>query len=212
MTSNEPLTPGEEVLAAFESEPDLRRILQPEHLTKVIAELRACENVLQGTALLCQWSLRYPNTTGYLLGAIAKDPVASLELAPVILSYSSDPDSADEILAKAFPGLTGPYRDAAADRPGVRQILKLPEGVGYEAVPEPDPSWLWPKGKPFPDADTVEGVQARLNSLGYGAGPVNGEWSDLTRRAFVRWQIHEAFTPTGELDERSIEELAFQTD
>jgi peptidoglycan hydrolase-like protein with peptidoglycan-binding domain len=50
-------------------------------------------------------------------------------------------------------------------------------------------------------------MQARLNFFGYGAGPVTGEWSPLTRRALARWQIRAGLEPTGELDDDTVDRL-----
>lgn len=216
MSEEQPATPGTSALAHLEGDVDRFRITQPRDVAPALEELLAVDDLLGRIVLLGGWSLDYRWATSYLLEVIAQDPAVSLELAPTILGCAivnsgPAPDGADAILAAAFPGLTGPWRDAAADRPGVRRRLKIPDGVGYEVVPTPEPSWLWPIGKPFPPADRVEGVQARLNYLGYGAGPVNGEWNEATRRAFVRWQVMRGLTPTGELEDEAIEDLRFQT-
>lgn len=44
--------------------------------------------------------------------------------------------------------------------------------------------------------------------LGLGAGPVTGEWNELTRRAFSRWQVFRGQEPSGELDYFDPESLA----
>ncbi|HEX7704058.1 MAG TPA: peptidoglycan-binding domain-containing protein, partial [Kofleriaceae bacterium] len=160
------------------------------------------------------WAVDFPKATSQLLRVIARDPETSFELAAAVLGTrvmqaGSRGEDTDDVLVAAFPRLRGPLRDAAADRPGVRELVGLAEGVGYESIPEPDPSWLWPADKTFPPADTIEGVQARLNFIDLGAGPIDGEWSELTRRAFVRWQVLNGFEPTGELDDDSISRISF---
>jgi hypothetical protein len=118
---------------------------------------------------------------------IARDQDTATEIAPTILAARVlDREDVDEILAAAFPRLTGAYREAAADREGVRRMLGISEPL---SIKPPEPAWLWPSGKPYPPVDTIAGVQARLNYLELGAGPVDGEWTDLTRRALVRWEV-----------------------
>ena len=202
------ITPGARSLEMVEHDQDLPHILYAVNLKPAQDELLNVD-VPHGIALLARWGLDYPTATGELLSRLAKDPESALKLAPIVLGVTNHwlEDEFDEILAAAFPQLTGPWRDAAVDRSGVRELLKLPLGAGYEVVPKPDPSWKWPIGKPFPSGDTVEGVQARLNYFGRGCGPVTGEWNEMTQRALMRWQIENGIEPTGELDEDTIFEL-----
>ncbi|HEX7704060.1 MAG TPA: peptidoglycan-binding domain-containing protein [Kofleriaceae bacterium] len=174
-------------------------------------ELRAIESLPDRAVMLGGWASDFPRATSQLLRVIARDPVTSLELASTVLAAGVDRgvvgDNIDEVLIAAFPKLTGPLREAAADREGVRTHVALEDDL--ESLPPPDPSWLWPVGRLFPAPETVEGVQARLNFRNLGAGPVNGTWNELTRRAFVRWQVLNGFEPTGELDARAIDTLRF---
>jgi hypothetical protein len=55
--------------------------------------------------------------------------------------------------------------------------------------------------------DTIEGVQARLNNLGYPCGPANGEMNDETRTALERFQRRFLLEPTGEIDDATREKL-----
>ncbi len=210
---SEAMTPGTRLLSVIEGDEGLSHILPSLDLTAAVEELLAAPSVLGGMVVLGDWAFDYPNTTGQLLRVIARDTGSSVKLAPMILgcgivNSGKLSHDADEVLSAAFSELTGAWRDAAADRPGVRELLQLPEGVDYEAVPRPESSWLWPIGKPFPPAHTVEGAQARLNYLGRGCGPVTGEWNAPTRRALTRWQVDRGMDPTGELDDETIEELA----
>lgn len=200
---------GTEQLAALERDVDRRRVAMPVDVADALDELVALESVGKRVVLLNKWANAYPHATSQLLRVIARDPNTSLELAPTVLANELiGGEDGNDVLVAAFPSLVGALREAAADRIGER--------VGLEEDPRttvraPDPSWLWPVGKPFPPADTVEGVQARLNYLELGAGPVDGEWTDLTRRAFVRWQVLNGFEPTGELDPICTEDLGVAT-
>ena len=197
-------------LASLENDVDRLRIAQARDVSTALAELRATEGIFSRVALLGKWWVDYPKATSQLLRVIERDPAIAVELAPTMLAADVLRDEyIDDILAVAFPDLEGPFREAALDRPGVRKRLKI--GDHKPSVPPPDPAWLWPAGKPFPPADTVEGVQARLNYLDLGAGPVDGQWTDLTRRAFVRWQVLNGIEPSGELDYESSDRIGLNT-
>ena len=207
-------SPGTQALASLEDDVDRLRIREPSDVAAAAVELRALDALDDRIVALGGWALHYPRATSQLLGAIARDPDVSRELAATILGCTVGncgpaPDDADDILATAFPQLTGAWREAAADRPGVRARLGLPDEP--PAVPAPEPGWLWPLGEPFPPAERVEGIQARLNYLGYGAGPVSGDWTPELQRAFTRWQVASGLEPTGEVDADAVERLSFQT-
>ncbi len=56
--------------------------------------------------------------------------------------------------------------------------------------------------------DSISGVQARLNHLGYKAGPVDGVMNDQTKAAISAFQIRIGYeAPNGELDDRTREAL-----
>lgn len=56
--------------------------------------------------------------------------------------------------------------------------------------------------------DTISGLQARLNNLGYKAGPVDGQLNDRTKAALRDFQIRIGYdNPTGEPDDRTREAL-----
>lgn len=203
------MTPGTTELAFLDADVDRLRIASARDVTMAIEELRAETSTLGRVALLGEWLLAYPRAMSRLLSVIAHDADLAYELAPAVLATAVlEREDVDDILAAAFPKLTGAYREAAVDRVGIRRRLGIKEPV---RVGPPDPSWLWPSKKRFPAIDTIEGVQARLNYLDLGAGPINGEWTDLTRRAFARWQVLSGLEPTGELDYDMPEELALRT-
>jgi hypothetical protein len=196
-------------LASLDADIDRLRLSSAADVETALAELRAVSSVFSRAVLLGGWSLAYPRATSQLLRVIARDLDSAAEFAPTILAARVlETDDADGVLIAAFPTLTGVLREATADRAGVRRCLGISEPI---SVQPPEPTWLWPSGKPFPEADTIAGVQARLNYLDLGAGPINGEWTDLTRRAFTRWQVLNGFEPTGELDADTPHELALMT-
>jgi hypothetical protein len=198
---------AETELASLDGDVDRLRISSRADVSDALAELLAQPTILGRVVALGEWLLAYPRATAQLLRVIAADREASVALASTVLAARIlDDEDADDILVTAFVDLAEPLRDAAADRPGVRRRV----GATTTPLAPPDPAWLWPEGKPLPPADTVEGVQARLNALGLGAGPVDGEWTELTRRAFVRWQVLRALEPTGELDIESIDQLGLE--
>jgi hypothetical protein len=47
----------------------------------------------------------------------------------------------------------------------------------------------------------VEGVQQRLNNLGFGCGAVDGDVGPKTRRSLIEFQNHTGLTPSGVADE-----------
>jgi N-acetylmuramoyl-L-alanine amidase len=56
-------------------------------------------------------------------------------------------------------------------------------------------------------ADTVSGAQARLNNLGFGAGPVDGELGAGTRRALRLFQEEQGLEASGALDDTTRDAL-----
>lgn len=202
------MTAAEE-LESLEGDLDRLRIASSGDVATALSELQALDSPRSRSAILGGWWVKYRNATSQLLRVIARDQEMAEQFASTLLACEVLPaDHVDDVLALAFPALTGAFRDAAMDRSGVRERLRIDEQL---ALPKPEAGWLWPEGKPFPPGDTVEGVQARLNYLGLGAGPVTGEWTDLTQRAFVRWQVLTGLAPTGELDLESTERLTLVT-
>lgn len=53
----------------------------------------------------------------------------------------------------------------------------------------------------------LSGVQARLNSLGFACGPVDGVWGPRTRRAVESFQAHYRIPVTGQVDEATRQRL-----
>lgn len=204
--------PGTDELAALENDLDRLRMEMAVDVSDALAQLVATNPLFERTAQLATWIVSFPSATSQLLRVIARDRSASRNLAATVLGCGvAESDDVDEVLAVAFPDLTGPLRDAAADRAGVRRRVGITEGAGYAPVSPPDPAWRWPVAKPFPSVETTAGVQARLNYLELGAGPIDGEWSELTRRAFARWQVLNGFEPSGDADLDAIEFLELTT-
>lgn len=62
---------------------------------------------------------------------------------------------------------------------------------------------------PLIDVADIRGVQARLNNLGYGVGPVDGELNERTRAALKEFQQRLGYAaPTAALDRRTLDALA----
>ena len=199
-------------LTLLETNPDLMRARDPSLLVHARGELLAADEGIERVALLSEWVVEFPRAASRLLVEGIYDKDFSAEIASTVIACEIiDADLKDRILAAAFPRLEVAIRDAAADRPGVRTIVRLEPNVGYVSVPKPDPTWLWPVGVPFPPVDSVAGIQARLNYLDLGAGPPTGMWNDATARAFVRFQVLNALEPSGEQDFESAERLALLT-
>jgi peptidoglycan hydrolase-like protein with peptidoglycan-binding domain len=53
----------------------------------------------------------------------------------------------------------------------------------------------------------ISGVQARLNNLGYGAGPCDGVLGQRTRAALRLFQEDQEIDVTGEPDRATLDEL-----
>jgi hypothetical protein len=48
---------------------------------------------------------------------------------------------------------------------------------------------------------------ARLNYLGFGAGPLVDEWTAAASIAAARFQVYDGLDPTGTLDDADLERL-----
>jgi hypothetical protein len=53
----------------------------------------------------------------------------------------------------------------------------------------------------------ISGIQARLNNLGFDAGPADGQWTEKTREALKEFQEKHGMTATGEADQATQDEL-----
>ena len=53
----------------------------------------------------------------------------------------------------------------------------------------------------------ITGFQTRLNNLGFGAGPVDGELGPRTRDAIQRFQTSAGIEETGEMDDQTGQKL-----
>jgi len=209
-------SPGTRAMETFEGERDARLAQLHGMLAPAIDELRAADGLLPRLALLASWALHYPAAIVHLFDIIGRDRALAEELAPSLLAVSYQLDSTllpaiDDALIAAFPTLAGAYREAAAERPAIRAAFGLIEGTDYHAIPALDPAWKLGAGAPYPPATEVAGIQARLNYLGYAAGPITGAWSEVTRRALARWQLHQGIDPTGETDADTIDKLDWET-
>lgn len=55
--------------------------------------------------------------------------------------------------------------------------------------------------------DMLEGVQARLDNLGYDVGPINGKMTEKTALAIRRFQASQSLNETGQLDKHTTDHL-----
>ena len=76
-----------------------------------------------------------------------------------------------------------------------------------EAIPDP-------VGQPSTDAYTgfVSRVQEKLNQLGFGAGPANGDFGEKTQAALAQFQLSRTLPASGQLDDRTLAELGVERD
>jgi hypothetical protein len=104
--------------------------------------------------------------------------------------------------------LTEPY-EGTTDGDGVAEVpiptgarrgtLEVGQGDAKKVV-EVDLGHLDPH-------DSVSGVQARLNNLGYGAGEVDGELNGRTERALRQFQSRQGLEITGRPDDETCDKL-----
>ena len=202
------MTVGSDALASLEQDADRLRTARAADVSEAVAELVAMPSIRRRIAVLGEWWVTYRQATSRLLHVVARDVDLAAKLASTVLACDVlDDDDIDDVLAAAFPRLSNAFGAVAGERPGVRNRLGMPA----LPVTRVEPGWLWPVGRCFPDADTIEGVQARLNFLGFPAGPVDGEWTERTQHAFSSWQARNGFEPNGELGDDEVEHLRLTT-
>lgn len=203
-------------LRAADTDTVLRIAGSPSTLRPWIDELKALPPAELHVQLL-QWMQEAPNGLGLLLRAVAEDDAVAAHVAQALLLKLTiwNLDSAmegdvDRVLVRAYPALQDPQREWVAERPGVAEALGLSEGRDFERTTLGNLSLYdrWPRGKPLPPTDTVEGIQARLVREGYDPGPVAGEWNARTRKALYRFQWESNHPHPGDLDDLTREWLA----
>src|SRR5262245_31573249 len=74
-----------------------------------------------------------------------------------------------------------------------------------EAIPDPQ---IRPQSGPY--SELINKVQERLNTLGFDAGPVNGEFGEKTQAALAQFQLGATIPASGQLDERTLAELGIK--
>mgnify|MGYP003575909214 FL=1 len=71
-----------------------------------------------------------------------------------------------------------------------------------EAYPDPEnPAYA------DPYSGFIAQVQERLRTLGFDAGPVNGDFGSKTQAALTQFQLSVAIPASGQLDDRTLAEL-----
>jgi peptidoglycan hydrolase-like protein with peptidoglycan-binding domain len=76
-----------------------------------------------------------------------------------------------------------------------------------EAHPDPD--------KPISQGEyfgVISEVQEKLRSLGFDAGPPNGDFGAKTQAALAQFQLSRTIPASGELDDQTLAELGVQRD
>ncbi len=200
------------LLLDLEQQPELGRAPGAWDPTPLFVELETSESLLDAVVLLDEWKAGAPRGLVVLIARI--DESWAQKLGKILCCWRMQllvpgplATAIDEALALAWPHLPPHYREAAALSPTVQRARGLP-------APDPldvEPEWKWKKGLPFPAPNTVEGIQARLNWLGFGCGPVDGRWSVRCTSALRRWQVRAGREPEGEPTEEEGEELAMET-
>lgn len=71
-----------------------------------------------------------------------------------------------------------------------------------EAIPDPTE-----QPSPGPYSEFIGRVQQRLLVLGFGAGPVNGDFGAKTQAALAQFQLSRAIPAGGQLDDQTLAEL-----
>jgi peptidoglycan hydrolase-like protein with peptidoglycan-binding domain len=60
--------------------------------------------------------------------------------------------------------------------------------------------------------EQIRKVQQKLNQEGFHAGQVDGKWSSETQSAIRNFQQSKGMKATGQLDERTLDELGLEAD
>ena len=61
-----------------------------------------------------------------------------------------------------------------------------------------------------PYSDLISQAQEKLRSLGFAAGPVNGDFGTKTQAALAQFQLDSQIPVSGQLDERTLAELGIE--
>ena len=76
-----------------------------------------------------------------------------------------------------------------------------------EALPDPVE-----RASSHPYSDFISRVQEKLNSLGFAAGPVNGDFGEKTQAALAQFQLSRTIPASGQLDDPTLYELGLERD
>lgn len=210
-------SPNESLLARLEADRDWLRVVSTAELAGPAAELLEVEDLLSQVVLLKGWSRRWPLATARVLHAIGGDLAAALALSPCAAALVGSISPAqplmgglESVLIGALPALSGPWLDAALERPEVRRAAAPHQVAGWTPLTAPPLERRWPDGRAFPPIETIAGAQARLTWLGLDPGPVDGVLGERTLRALHRFQLQQCLEPTGRLDRATVDALAFE--
>lgn len=106
--------------------------------------------------------------------------------------------------------VTGQLGEAAAATLGLRpaelvEASRAPSGAGAEAAPAAAMS-----GPGGMTPETVRTIQARLRTLGFHRGAVDGIWGPNTQDALARFQQGRSLQPSGQLNPATAEALGLE--
>jgi peptidoglycan hydrolase-like protein with peptidoglycan-binding domain len=69
-----------------------------------------------------------------------------------------------------------------------------------------------PLASPGPYSEFTKQVQEKLHELGFDAGPANGDFGSKTQAALAQFQLSRDLPASGQLDQRTVDELGVQRD
>ena len=74
-----------------------------------------------------------------------------------------------------------------------------------EAIPDPVET-----SAPGPYSGFISQLQEKLRTLGFNAGPVNGDFGEKTQAALAQFQLSRAIPASGQLDDQTLAELGIE--
>jgi len=162
-----------EELARLDNRDDLAHLAHSTPLAPLIPALLSLPNAIEQCLVLTKGADLYPSATWLLILEIQKDQETLLALAPTFLRtipcverHQEIAGELDMALYKIHHRLPPQLRFWAEQRRDIRKALELPEQL---KAPEPEiPEADWPP------ADSIEGIQIRLNAQDYPAGLITG--------------------------------------
>jgi len=103
------------------------------------------------------------------------------------------------------------WRVLAAALLVVAPALTVVGGGGFTGL-HPEEAHPDPENPAYADpyAGFISKVQERLRTLGFDAGPVNGDFGTKTQAALAQFQLSVSIPASGQLDDRTLAELGVE--